>query len=53
MDEEWVTDIRDQCAEGNVLLFFKQWGGTNKKKTGRSLEGRIWSQMPDGVIIVG
>jgi protein gp37 len=46
MKEEWVTDIKDQCLEKNVAFFFKQWGGTNKKKSGRELEGRTWSEMP-------
>ena len=35
MDEAWVTSIRDQCLRQSVPFFFKQWGGTNKKKTGR------------------
>jgi protein gp37 len=43
---EWVTDIRDQCRKAGVAFFFKQWGGVNKKKTGRELEGRTWSEMP-------
>jgi protein gp37 len=43
---EWVTDIRDQCRRAGVAFFFKQWGGVNKKKTGRELEGRTWSEMP-------
>lgn len=43
---EWVTEIRDQCLEANVPFFFKQWGGVNKKKNGKQLEGRTWSQMP-------
>lgn len=46
MDSEWVTDIRDQCQNAKVPFFFKQWGGKNKKKAGRTLAGRIWSQMP-------
>lgn len=46
---EWVTDIRDQCLAAEVPFFFKQWGGTNKKKAGRSLEGRTWDEMPDYV----
>ena len=45
--KEWVTDIRDQCLDTNTPFFFKQWGGTNKKKAGRVLENKIWSQMPD------
>jgi len=46
MDAAWVTDIRDQCREARVSFFFKQWGGPNKKRAGRLLEGRIWGQMP-------
>jgi protein gp37 len=44
---EWVTDIRDQCIAAATPFFFKQWGGVNKKKAGRDLEGRKWDQMPD------
>lgn len=46
MREEWVVEIRDQCARAGVPFFFKQWGGTNKKATGRLLEGRTWEEMP-------
>ena len=46
MREEWVLDIRDQCASSNVPFFFKQWGGTNKKKAGRELEGRTYDALP-------
>ncbi|MFA4835087.1 MAG: phage Gp37/Gp68 family protein [Dehalococcoidia bacterium] len=46
MHPSWVTDIRDQCQRAGVPLFFKQWGGTNKKKAGRELEGRTWDEMP-------
>jgi protein gp37 len=46
---EWVTDIRDQCLQAGVPFFFKQWGGVNKKKGGRLLDGRIWDEVPDGV----
>ena len=44
--EEWIIDIRDQCREAGVAFFFKQWGGRNKKKSGRLLEGRTWDEMP-------
>ncbi|MCA1636977.1 MAG: phage Gp37/Gp68 family protein [Acidobacteria bacterium] len=44
--EEWVLDIRGQCQSFNVPFFFKQWGGVNKKKTGRLLEGKTWDEMP-------
>ncbi|MDT5158041.1 MAG: hypothetical protein QOH51_2398 [Acidobacteriota bacterium] len=46
MRREWVLDIRDQCTAAGVPFFFKQWGGTNKKKTGRMLEDRTWDDMP-------
>ena len=46
MDPEWVTDLRDQCIKQKVAFFFKQWGGINKKKTGRLLDGRTWDEMP-------
>ncbi|MDW3208921.1 MAG: phage Gp37/Gp68 family protein [Reichenbachiella sp.] len=49
MEKSWVLDIRDQCAAANVPFFFKQWGGTNKKKTGRLLDGRTYDEMPDKV----
>jgi protein gp37 len=42
----WVTSIREQCQEAGVAFFFKQWGGFNKKKTGRILEGKTWDEMP-------
>ncbi len=46
MKKEWVIQIKEQCIEQDVPFFFKQWGGINKKKTGRLLEGRIWDEMP-------
>lgn len=46
MNPDWATDIRDQCLAAGVPFFFKQWGGFNKKKAGRLLDGRTWDQMP-------
>ena len=46
MEEWWVWDIKQQCQEQEVLFFFKQWGGTNKKKTGRELAGNTYNEMP-------
>lgn len=46
MDPNWATDLRDQCLRARVPFFFKQWGGKNKKQTGRMLEGRLWDEMP-------
>jgi protein gp37 len=44
--EWWVWDIRQQCQEAGIAFFFKQWGGTNKKKSGRILGGRVYDEMP-------
>ncbi len=44
--EDWVIDIKNQCDEAKTPFFFKQWGGKNKKKTGRLLEGQTYSAMP-------
>jgi protein gp37 len=46
MKKEWVVDIKNQCQSNNVPFFFKQWGGFNKKRAGRELDGRIWSEIP-------
>ena len=51
IDPAWVTGIRDQCLNAGVAFFFKQWGGVQKKKTGRELEGRTWDQMPELAVI--
>jgi len=47
MNPDWVRDVRDQCLENGVALFFKQWGGLRPKSGGRELDGRKWSQFPD------
>lgn len=47
MKREWATGIRDQCLAAGVPFFFKQWGGVNKKKTGRTLDGQTWDEMPE------
>jgi len=46
MKEKWVNDIRIQCKKQSVPFFFKQWGGKNKKKAGRLLNGRTYDEMP-------
>jgi protein gp37 len=46
MKAEWVSDLRDQCMSANVPFFFKQWGGVNKKKAGRELDGVTHNEMP-------
>jgi protein gp37 len=46
MELEWVRDIRNTCIEQDVAFFFKQWGGVQKHRTGRILDGRTWDQYP-------
>lgn len=46
MDAAWVRSIRAQCCEAGVAFFFKQWGGVRKIATGRSLDGRTYSEFP-------
>ena len=48
IEKQWVRDILRQCRNAEVPFFFKQWGGTNKKKTGRLLDGETWDEMPIG-----
>jgi protein gp37 len=47
MSQEWVISIRDQCQSADIPFFFKQWGGVNKKRNGRQLEGRTWDDVPE------
>lgn len=42
----WVRELRDKCKRQNIAFFFKQWGGWNKKKNGRELDGHIYEEMP-------
>lgn len=46
MKKDWVLEIKDQCSQNDVSFFFKQWGGNNKKKSGRLLDGKVWDEMP-------
>jgi protein gp37 len=46
MEREWVTEIRDRCQRYQIPFFFKQWGGVQKSRTGRLLDGRTWDEMP-------
>lgn len=52
MQPEWVSDIKNQCEKARVPFFFKQWGGRNKKKAGRELEGRTYDEMPGNSFLV-
>ena len=46
MQAEWVTSLQAQCARARVPFFFKQWGGAQKRKYGRLLNGRTYDEMP-------
>jgi protein gp37 len=46
MEEWWIWDIKQQCQDEGVAFFFKQWGGVNKKKSGRLLGERTYDEMP-------
>ena len=49
MDPDWARSIRNQCVAAGVPFFFKQWGGVNKKRAGRLLNGRTWDEMPERI----
>ncbi len=46
VEKQWVRAIRDACIEQHVAFHFKQWGGKNKKASGRTLDDRTWDDMP-------
>jgi protein gp37 len=46
MKLEWVQQLRSDCDRQSVAFFFKQWGGVNKAKTGRLLDGRTYDEFP-------
>jgi len=43
---EWVEAIRRQCRAVGIPFFFKQWGGVQKKRHGRELNGRTYNELP-------
>jgi protein gp37 len=46
MERDWVRDLQHQCERADVPFFFKQWGGLNKKRNGRLLDGELYDAMP-------
>lgn len=46
MDPAWVNEIQSICRRSGAAFFFKQWGGRNKKATGRLLNGHVYDEMP-------
>lgn len=51
IEADWVREIRKQCRQQDVPFFFKQWGGVQKKRNGRVLDGRTWDGMPRGHLL--
>jgi len=52
MKPEWVEQIKEQCQNQNTAFYFKQWGGTNKKKNGRLLDGKEYNEMPKPEVVL-
>jgi protein gp37 len=46
MLEIWVDEIKATCRRNGTAFFFKQWGGKNKKATGRSYRGATYDELP-------
>ncbi|MRX37149.1 DUF5131 family protein [Aminobacter sp. MDW-2] len=46
MNPSWVDEIFDLCTDYDGAFFFKQWGGKNKKATGRTYRERTWDERP-------
>jgi protein gp37 len=47
MLESWVDEIKAACQDAGTAFFFKQWGGKNKKRSGRAYRGRTWDELPE------
>jgi protein gp37 len=46
MRESRVLEIKAACERSRVPFFFKQWGGVRKDRSGRTLDGRTYDQLP-------
>ncbi len=46
MREEWALEILRHCRAQGTAFFFKQWGGVNKRATGRLLRGKLYEEWP-------
>lgn len=46
MERTWVDEIQTACRLHGTAFFFKQWGGRNKKASGRAIDGKTWDEFP-------
>ena len=46
IESDWIRRIRDDCLNADTPFFFKQWGGVDKKKADRLLDGFEWNDTP-------
>jgi protein gp37 len=51
MEKTWVDGILRQCRKSKIPFFFKQWGGVHKSKFGRTLNGRLYNEMPQSALV--
>lgn len=49
LEEAWVVSIQKQCRAAKVPFFFKQWGGVQKSRHGRELNGRTYDEFPKAI----
>ena len=47
MEKSWVNGLLAQCKAAGVPFFFKQWGGVQKKRAGRKLDGKLYDEFPN------
>lgn len=46
MEKNWVLELQELAFETNTAFFFKQWGGFNKSKNGKLLNGKVLQAYP-------
>jgi len=49
IERRWIDEIKSSCRKYGTAFFFKQWGGPNKKATGRTYRGRTWDEYPGAI----
>ena len=46
MEKSWLESVRLQCSTAGIPFFFKQWGGVQKSRNGRLLNGLTYNEIP-------